>query len=225
MACCAKVDKMLANQAENREQILQTQKLVNEQAAKTRQKLAEMEAKNANRTKEQTQQLVAKIDEAQKEQNARLAYMMQSQQCNAEMQTAQLKEFVGEKMAELQSAVLSGTGAQIDAAVDKLTDTMNANRYILEEAIKTSTASTHELINERFGELSTRMDAVDESLKEVQDLLDETLSRLDKTDQRIADLSAQSQSQFRSLRSGRHAIMGHSGPCASFFGDLSETFG
>ena len=163
------VDKMLAKQEKMQEDILETQNMVNQQAAQTRQQLADMEKRDANRTKEQTQQLVAKIDQAQKEQNARLAYMMQASQCNAELQTEKMKEFVGEQMAQLQDAVLSGTGAQIDAAVDKLTDAMNTNRYILEDLIKSSTASTHDLINERFGELNTRLDAMDESLDQVQD--------------------------------------------------------
>ncbi|CAJ1451921.1 unnamed protein product [Effrenium voratum] len=88
--------------------------------SKTREQLFSMDKAAANRTEEQTRQIFEKLESSQKEQNARMAYMMQAAQCDSKLQTKELKDFMTSGLNNLQSAVLSGTGQQIDEATSKI---------------------------------------------------------------------------------------------------------
>ncbi|CAE7905796.1 unnamed protein product, partial [Symbiodinium microadriaticum] len=188
-------DMLAAENQKVQQELSEIQGMMDEGFAKTQEQLFAMDAAAANRTGEQTKEIFAKIDASQKEQNARLAYMMQAAQCDNKLQTKELKDFVSNGLDNLQTAVLSGTGQQIDAAVSK----MQARKAVQQQ-------------------LTQRFDKVDQHLVKVQGCdiqatlplegqLDLALKNIDVVDNRIKDLAKQSSRQFEELRHGQQRQM------------------
>ncbi|CAE7944101.1 yif1a, partial [Symbiodinium necroappetens] len=173
------------------QELSEIQGMMDEGFAKTQEQLFAMDAAAANRTGEQTKQIFEKIDASQKEQNARLAYMMQAAQCDNKLQTKELKDFVSNGLDNLQTAVLSGTGQQIDAAVSKMQ--ARFRHVLIRKAVQQ--------------QLTQRFDKVDQHLVKVQGQLDLALKNIDVVDNRIKDLAKQSSRQFEELRHGQQRQM------------------
>ncbi|CAE7240030.1 unnamed protein product [Symbiodinium sp. KB8] len=195
------------------QELSEIQGMMDEGFAKTQEQLFAMDAAAANRTGEQTKEIFAKIDASQKEQNARLAYMMQAAQCDNKLQTKELKDFVSNGLDNLQTAVLSGTGQQIDAAVSKMQDAMAKGQ----RAIQTQMAQgfSFDQMQKKLDanrkavqqQLTQRFDKVDQHLVKVQGQLDLALKNIDVVDNRIKDLAKQSSRQFEELRHGQQRQM------------------
>eukprot|EP00439_Symbiodinium_sp_Y106_P057072 s365_g8.t1 len=219
----AKQFDMLA--AENQKvqgELAEIQSMMDEGFAKTQEQLFAMDAAAANRTGEQTKQIFEKIDASQKEQNARLAYMMQAAQCDNKLQTKELKDFVSNGLDNLQNAVLSGTGQQIDAAVSKMQDAVAKSQRAMQTQMAEGFSDVKQTVTEGFDKMQKKLDAnrkavqeqltqrfnkVDQHLVKVQGQLDVALKNIDVVDNRIKDLAKQSSRQFEELRHGQQRQM------------------
>ncbi|CAJ1446644.1 unnamed protein product [Effrenium voratum] len=215
-------DNLAAETQKVKQELAGIQTQMDEGFSKTREQLFSMDKAAANRTEEQTRQIFEKLESSQKEQNARMAYMMQAAQCDSKLQTKELKDFMTSGLNNLQSAVLSGTGQQIDEATSKIKDAVANSQRAVQKQMKESFTDLKDTVTEGFDQVQNKLDAnrkaiqkqmtdrfnaVDQKLVHVQGQLDSALKGIETVDNRIKDLARQSSRQFQELHQGQQRQM------------------
>ncbi|CAJ1328158.1 unnamed protein product [Effrenium voratum] len=192
-------DNLAAETQKVKQELAGIQTQMDEGFSKTREQLFSMDKAAANRTEEQTRQIFEKLESSQKEQNARMAYMMQAAQCDSKLQTKELKDFMTSGLNNLQSAVLSGTGQQIDEATSKIKDAVANSQRAVQKQMKESFTDLKDTVTEGFDQVQNKLDAnrkaiqkqmtdrfnaVDQKLVHVQGQLDSALKGIETVDNR-----------------------------------------
>ena len=103
--------------------------------------------------------------------------MMQSVNCNTELQMEKLKAEMFGKMDKMEEAIMTGVTEKIDEAVSDLKEVM---------------AENFEATKKKLEQLSSRLDDLEKQGKEI-------LARIDETKKAVGALKKQSEAQHREL--------------------------